>query len=92
MAASGRNKSIANFDKAVSWLPLEADPSDDQPVGQQGDSVVSEWLLLSNLRGGTQKGFDCANITIERKVIRPRVRACLTSGDDPLPFCDINRV
>lgn len=83
VTAGRRGQAVANLDAAFARLALEFDPPNGPPVCRAGDAVVAERPLLSALGRGTKEGPHCADVALEREIVRPRVAGARTSSNDP---------
>jgi hypothetical protein len=92
VAAGRRSQAIADLDAAAIWLGLEADPPDGTPIGQAGDPVVAERSLLTELGGRAEEAPHCANVALEREIVRPRIGRSRTTCHDAFCLFDIDCV
>jgi hypothetical protein len=92
VAAARGSQAVADLHDAAIWLALEADPTDGPPVGQAGYPVVTERPLLSERGGGAKEAAHCANVALEREIVRPRVGRSRTPSDDTFGLCDVDRM
>ncbi len=92
MAAGRRSQAMADLAAVAIWLALEAEPPDCPPVGQAGDPVVAERPLLSQRGGRAKEAPHCANVALEREIVRPRIGRSRTPSNDAFGLCDIDRV
>ena len=92
VAAGRGSQAVADLDRTTIWLALEADPPDCLPVGQASDPVVAERPLLSERYARAKEAPRCANVALEREIVRPRVGRSRTPSDDTFGLCDIDRV
>ena len=65
MAPGRGHQAVADLDTAVIGLALEAQSSDGPPIGQAGDPVVAERLLLPACRRGPEEPADGTDVTLE---------------------------
>src|ERR1700722_2956921 len=90
--AGGWNQAVDDLDASVGRPPFEADSADGPSIGQAGDPVEAERLLLPAGAGGVEESSYCADVSFEGEIQRPRIVRTGTSGDDALSFRDIDRV